>query len=98
MESQIIPNWSDIEGTVYKFDSENIPPGFCTVTIGLREVKDVEGFRNLAKESVGQNIEVRVPLTLIQEKGVAIDNRVRCRIRKATARVFYMHPDSLVLI
>jgi hypothetical protein len=98
MESKIIPNWSDIEGIVRKIDCENVPQGFCTVIIGLGEANDVEGFRNLAKESAGQNIEVRVPLTLIHEKGVAIDNRMRCRVRKATARVFYIHPDSLVLI
>lgn len=95
MAVQILENWTDIDGRVHAIISSADVPGHVVVNIQVNQTKAVEGFADLLAATAGTIIAVYIKQEVVQQAGVVIGARIRCRIRRAGPQKIFAHPSNI---
>lgn len=96
MTVQIVENWADITGELVDSYPSKIAEGFVMLEVKVKNVKDVEGFKNLLEDKGGEVIYVNVPESLLQDKESKRRAKVSMRVRIAgPSRKLFIHPEHL---
>ena len=95
---QIIENWSDVQATVIDLKESSSLAEFGQAALTVHLAENVPGFANLMVDTVGQRIDVFIPLDLIRQAKVQVNNQIRCRVRKAGPDRYFVHRESLQVL
>jgi hypothetical protein len=92
---QIVENWADIKGEVMNSDPSKAAGDFIPVEVKVNDIKDVKDHRNLLADKVGEVIEVNVPKSLWESLDVKKGETAVMRVRMASSRKLFAHPEHL---
>ena len=96
MMVDIVPNWSDVEGTIIAVGAPvEDPPGFSPVILELSAAREVEGFCSMLTGD-DKILDIRFPVELLRSLNLTAGRRIAVRVRRGgPPRVFFIHREFL---
>lgn len=95
---QIIENWADVQAAVVSLNESSSLAEYGQVTLAIHLAENVSGFANLMADTVGQRIDVFMPLDVIRQSKVQVNSEIRCRVRKAGPDRYFVHRESVQIL
>jgi len=95
MQVQAVENWALIRGTIEAISDHSELNDYASATITVIEVTPVPGYPNLFSWAIGQQIDVNIPKTKVDELGLAAGNSILARIRKSGPTSAFVDPDEI---
>ena len=90
---QVVENWADVTGTVEGTSADERRPGYVRVSVGLHESREVPGFPDLMRPSVGSTVDILIPAQ--QGAGLRTGQQVTGRVRRAGPTDCFAGPEGL---
>jgi hypothetical protein len=90
---QVVENWADVTGTVEGASADEQRPGYLRVSVALRASREVPGFPDLMRPSVGSTVDILVPAQ--QGAGLRSGQLVAGRVRRAGPTDCFAGPQGL---
>jgi hypothetical protein len=95
MTVPIVENWADVKGDLVDSYPSKTSDGFITLDVKVKDAKNIKGYKNLLADRVGEVIQVNVPESLLQGKDIKQGGKASLRVRMASPRKFFVHPEHL---
>jgi hypothetical protein len=90
---QVVENWADVTGTVEGTRADERRPGYVRVAVALHGSREVPGFPDLMRPSVGASVDILVPAE--QAHGLQRGQQVAGRVRRAGPGDCFAGPEGL---
>lgn len=94
---QIAENWAEIRGTIVRCEESERGPEFTVVYIDVREVRDVPGFKNLARQHAERLLPVHIPSELCIKIGLKPAMTIACRVKMKKLNKFFVHREHITV-
>lgn len=95
MTVPIVENWADVKGELVHSYPSKTSEGFITLEVRVKDAKNIGGYKNLLADRVGEIIQVNVPESLLRGKDIKQGGKASMRVRMASPRKFFVHPEHL---
>jgi hypothetical protein len=92
---QVVENWAELQGDVLEYIPDPNLPNHTISRIKVRTIRAIEGYPNLFQSSVGQVLEIKLPVPKQSRDLPPVSNAVVWRIRRGGPQSIFIHPDDL---
>ena len=79
----IIENRASIKGKILSVIPNEKLPEYSLITMLLESADDIEGFPNLAKQDVGNEIKINIKTSELNKRNIAVNKELSFDARKA---------------
>ena len=86
----IIENWASIKGKILSINPNEKLLEYSLVTVLLEKANDIDGFPNLAKQDVGNEIKINIKTSELNKRNIAVDKELSFDARKAFGQVYFI--------
>lgn len=95
MTVPIVENWADVKGELVDSYPSKTSDGYITLEVKVKDVKNIKDYKNFLADRVGEVIQVNVSESLLQGKDIKPGGKASMRVRMASSRKFFAHPEHL---
>ena len=94
MDVSVIENWTDIHGSIQRWQAESDIPGHGILEVYVEEAFEVEGFPNLLGQTPGSLLNVYVSAATVEGQAIRPARKIACRVRLGGPNKVFCHPDN----
>jgi len=86
----IIENRASIKGKILSVVPNKKLSEYSLITMLLESADDMEGFPNLARQDVGNEIKINIKTSELNKRNIAVNNELSFDARKAFGQVYFI--------
>lgn len=95
--SAIVPNWTKIAGKVVGVQNVVGSPTLALLRVVVAKKSKHEGFPDLVRAGVGDELGVRTTRVVADRLGVKVEDKVEGVVRAAGGELYYFDPESITV-